>query len=70
MNQGSGALDMNSTLLPFKNAKPLWQIAQYLPYVKELVQGHFIINKVILKEHLQSFPEVDVVYEIKCKFNN
>jgi hypothetical protein len=28
MNQGSGAIDMNSTLT--KNAKPFWQIAQYL----------------------------------------
>lgn len=28
MNQGSGTVDMNSTLT--KNAKPFWQIAQYL----------------------------------------
>jgi class 3 adenylate cyclase len=35
------------------------------PYVKDLVNGKFNLQKVILKQPLQSFPEVDVVYEIE-----
>ena len=39
------------------------------PYVKDLVQAEFNLQKVNLKEPLQSFPEVTVVYEIKDLFN-
>jgi class 3 adenylate cyclase len=35
------------------------------PYVKDLVNGKFNLQKVVLKQPLQSFPEVDVVYEIE-----
>jgi len=35
------------------------------PYVKDLIQSEFNLQRVILKEPIQSFPEVDVVYEIK-----
>jgi class 3 adenylate cyclase len=34
-------------------------------YVKDLVNGKFNLQKVILNQPLQSFPEVDVVYEIE-----
>ena len=34
-------------------------------YVKDLVNGKFNLQKVILKQSLQSFPEIDVVYEIE-----
>jgi len=35
------------------------------PYVKDLIQSEFNLQRVIVKESIQSFPEVDVVYEIK-----
>jgi len=35
------------------------------PYVKDLVDGKFNLQKVVLKQPLQSFPEVDLVYEIE-----
>ena len=35
------------------------------PYVKDLVNGKFNLQKVVLKQPLQSFPEVDLVYEIE-----
>jgi len=34
------------------------------PYVKDLVRDKFKSQKVILKEPLQSFPEISIVYEI------
>jgi len=35
------------------------------PYVKDLVNGKFNLQKVVLKQPLHSFPEVDLIYEIE-----
>ena len=34
-------------------------------YVKDLVNGKFNLQKVVLKQPLHSFPEVDLIYEIE-----
>lgn len=33
--------------------------------VKDLIQGKYDIQKVSLEKHIQSYPEIDTVYEVK-----
>jgi len=35
------------------------------PYVKDLIQNEFNLQRVVPKEPIQSYPEIGVVYEVK-----
>jgi class 3 adenylate cyclase len=35
------------------------------PYVRDLIQSEFELQKFVPKKSIQSYPEIDVIYEVK-----